>query len=69
MAVNTLWTIKIEAVLGDARVAPAVGAIVQAAKTGKIGDGKVFVSSVQNAIRIRTGETGEQAICEVEIMA
>ena len=60
--VDFLPKIKIEVVLGDAQVGPAVDAIVQAAKTGKIGDGKVFVSSVQNAIRIRTGETGEQAI-------
>ena len=60
--VDFLPKIKIEVVLGDAQVAPAVDAIVQAAKTGKIGDGKIFVSSVQNAIRIRTGETGEQAI-------
>lgn len=60
--VDFLPKIKIEVVLGDAQVAPAVDAIVQAAKTGKIGDGKVFVSPVENAIRIRTGETGEQAI-------
>ena len=60
--VDFLPKIKIEVVLGDAQVAPALDAIIQAAKTGKIGDGKVFVSSVQNAIRIRTGETGEQAI-------
>jgi nitrogen regulatory protein P-II 1 len=60
--VDFLPKIKIEVVLGDAQVAPAVDAIVQAAKTGKIGDGKVFVSSVENATRIRTGETGEQAI-------
>ena len=60
--VDFLPKIKIEVVLGDAQVASAVDAIVQAAKTGKIGDGKVFVSSVLNAIRIRTGETGEQAI-------
>jgi nitrogen regulatory protein P-II 1 len=60
--VDFLPKIKIEVVLGDAQVAPAVDAIIQAAKTGKIGDGKVFVSSVQNVIRIRTGETGEQAI-------
>lgn len=60
--VDFLPKIKIEVVLGDAQVAPAVDAIVQAAKTGKIGDGKVFVSSIQDATRIRTGETGEQAI-------
>ncbi|HEY5480164.1 MAG TPA: P-II family nitrogen regulator, partial [Verrucomicrobiae bacterium] len=44
------------------QVASAVEAIVKAAKTGKIGDGKVFVSSIENAIRIRTEETGEQAV-------
>jgi nitrogen regulatory protein P-II 1 len=60
--VDFLPKIKIEVVLGDAQVTPAVEAIVKAAKTGKIGDGKIFVSSVQDAIRIRTGETGEQAI-------
>jgi nitrogen regulatory protein P-II 1 len=60
--VDFLPKIKIEVVLGDAQVTSAVEAIVKAAKTGKIGDGKVFVSSIQNAIRIRTGETGEQAV-------
>ena len=54
--------IKIEVVLADAQVSPAVEAIVKAAKTGKIGDGKVFVSTIENAIRIRTEETGEQAV-------
>jgi nitrogen regulatory protein PII len=60
--VDFLPKIKIEVVLADAQAAPAVEAIVKAAKTGKIGDGKVFVSSVENAIRIRTEETGEQAV-------
>ena len=60
--VDFLPKIKIEVVLGDAQVASAVDAIVKAAKTGKIGDGKVFVSSIDNAIRIRTEETGEQAV-------
>ena len=54
--------IKIEIVLADGMVNQAVDAIVKAAKTGKIGDGKVFVSPVENAIRIRTEETGEQAV-------
>jgi nitrogen regulatory protein P-II 1 len=45
-----------------ARVNAAVDAIVKAAKTGKIGDGKVFVSPIENAVRIRTEETGEQAV-------
>jgi len=53
---------KIEVVLGDSQVPAAVEAIVKAAKTGKIGDGKVFVSAIENAIRIRTEETGEQAV-------
>ena len=65
-AVNTPWIscpkIKIEVVLGDSQVTSAVDAIVKAAKTGKIGDGKVFVSTIENAIRIRTEETGEQAV-------
>ena len=60
--VDFLPKIKIEVVLGDAQVASAVDAIVKAAKTGKIGDGKVFVSSIDNASRIRTEETGEQAV-------
>ncbi|MGO8930370.1 MAG: P-II family nitrogen regulator [Limisphaerales bacterium] len=60
--VDFLPKIKIEIVLGDSQVTGAVDAIVKAAKTGKIGDGKVFVSSIENAIRIRTEETGEQAV-------
>ena len=60
--VDFLPKIKIEVVLGDAQVAAAVDAIIKAAKTGKIGDGKVFVSTIENAIRIRTEETGEQAV-------
>jgi nitrogen regulatory protein P-II 1 len=60
--VDFLPKIKIETVLPDAQVEAAVEAIIKAAKTGKIGDGKVFVSSIQNAVRIRTGEMGEQAV-------
>jgi nitrogen regulatory protein P-II 1 len=60
--VDFLPKIKIEIVLPDNQVAAAVEAIVKAAKTGKIGDGKVFVSPIENAIRIRTEETGEQAV-------
>jgi len=60
--VDFLPKIKIEVVLADARVSSAIEAIVKAAKTGKIGDGKVFVSPIENAIRIRTEETGEQAV-------
>jgi nitrogen regulatory protein P-II 1 len=60
--VDFLPKIKIEVVLAENMVNSAVEAIVKAAKTGKIGDGKVFVSSIDNAIRIRTEETGEQAV-------
>jgi len=60
--VDFLPKLKIEVVLADVNVAAAVEAIVKAAKTGKIGDGKVFVSAIENAVRIRTEETGEQAV-------
>jgi len=60
--VDFLPKIKIEVVLADSMIDSAVAAIVKAAKTGKIGDGKVFVSTIQNAVRIRTEETGEKAI-------
>jgi|SRR4051794_19921378 nitrogen regulatory protein PII len=60
--VDFLPKIKIEVVLADSMTNSAVDAIVKAAKTGKIGDGKVFVSSIDNAVRIRTEETGEQAV-------
>lgn len=60
--VDFLPKIKIEVVLAEAQVSPAVAAIVKAAKTGKIGDGKVFISPIENAVRIRTEETGDQAV-------
>jgi len=60
--VDFLPKIKIEVVLADAVLESALAAIVKAAKTGKIGDGKVFVSAVEEAIRIRTDETGEKAV-------
>jgi len=60
--VDFLPKIKIEIVLADSQVNSAVEGIVKAAKTGKIGDGKVFVSPIENAVRIRTEETGEQAV-------
>ena len=60
--VDFLPKIKIESVLPDNLAAQAVQAIIKAAKTGKIGDGKVFVSTVEQALRIRTDEKGEQAI-------
>jgi len=60
--VDFLPKIKIELVLGDELLENAVATIVKAAKTGKIGDGKVFVSPVEEAIRIRTEEKGEAAV-------
>ncbi len=60
--VDFLPKIKLEIVLADGRTAEAVDAIVKAAKTGKIGDGKVFVSAIESVTRIRTEETGEQAV-------
>jgi nitrogen regulatory protein P-II 1 len=60
--VDFLPKIKLEVILADSSVDSAIKAIVAAAKTGKIGDGKVFVLPVENAIRIRTEETGEQAV-------
>src|SRR4051812_2937949 len=60
--VDFLPKIKLEIVLADSMVEQAVASIVKAAKTGKIGDGKVFVSSVEDAIRIRTDEHGEKAV-------
>ncbi len=60
--VDFLPKIKIEVVLPDNLVAGAVEAIIKAAKTGKIGDGKVFVSAIENVTRIRTEETGENAV-------
>ena len=60
--VDFLPKIKIEVVLGDGQVEAASAAIIKAAKTGKIGDGKVFISPVEEAIRIRTEEVGEKAV-------
>ena len=60
--VDFLPKIKIETVLPEALVESAVEAIIKAAKTGKIGDGKVFVSTVEDARRIRTDERGESAV-------
>src|SRR5512143_1768701 len=60
--VDFLPKIKIEVVLADSMVSPAMDAIVKAAKTGKIGDGKVFVTAIENAVRIRTEEIGEAAV-------
>jgi nitrogen regulatory protein P-II 1 len=60
--VDFLPKVKIEVVLTDDMVDTAVAAIVAAARTDKIGDGKIFVSSIEQAIRIRTGETGDEAV-------
>ena len=60
--VDFLPKIKLELVLGDHQVTDAVNAIVKSAKTGKIGDGKVFVSTIEQAVRIRTEEKGEAAV-------
>ncbi|TGY89569.1 P-II family nitrogen regulator [Marinicauda algicola] len=60
--VDFLPKIKIELVVADNRVDAAIEAIQNAAQTGRIGDGKIFVMPVETAIRIRTGETGEEAI-------
>jgi len=54
--------VKIEAVVPDTMVERAISTIVDKARTGKIGDGKIFVSSLEHIVRIRTGETGEEAI-------
>jgi nitrogen regulatory protein P-II 1 len=60
--VDFLPKVKIEVVLNDDMVDAAVEAIIAAARTDKIGDGKIFVSPVEQVIRIRTGETGEDAV-------
>ncbi len=60
--VDFLPKIKIELVLADSQVAAALDAIVKAAKTGKIGDGKIFILPIEEAVRIRTEERGEKAV-------
>jgi nitrogen regulatory protein P-II 1 len=60
--VDFLPKIKIELVVADNQKDAAVGAIIKAAKTGKIGDGKVFVSNIEQAVRIRTEEKGDSAV-------
>jgi nitrogen regulatory protein P-II 1 len=60
--VDFLPKVKIEIVIEDNLVDRAVEAITKAARTGRIGDGKIFVSSIEEVIRIRTGETGSSAI-------
>ena len=61
-AVDFLPKVKIEIVVADNMLEQAIEAIVKAARTGKIGDGKIFVTSVEQVVRIRTGETNEAAI-------
>ncbi|MCE2390408.1 MAG: P-II family nitrogen regulator [Proteobacteria bacterium] len=60
--VDLLPKIKIEVVVADESVSSVIGAITQAAATGKIGDGKIFVLPVEEAVRIRTGESGDTAL-------
>jgi nitrogen regulatory protein P-II 1 len=60
--VDFLPKVKIEIVVADNMVEQAIEAIVKAARTGKIGDGKIFVTSVEQVVRIRTGETDEAAV-------
>jgi nitrogen regulatory protein PII len=60
--VDFLPKVKVEVALSDDLVDRAIEAIIEAAKTGKVGDGKIFVTSLDQVYRIRTGETGDQAI-------
>jgi len=60
--VDFLPKVKVEVILGDSLVERAIEAIVKAARTGKIGDGKIFVTAVEQVVRIRTGESGEAAV-------
>jgi nitrogen regulatory protein P-II 1 len=60
--VDFLPKIKLDIVVGDDNVEAATKAIISAAKTGKIGDGKVFISAIEEAVRIRTDEKGDEAL-------
>jgi len=60
--VDFLPKVKIEVVVKDSEVERGIDAVVKAAKTGKIGDGKIFVTAVEQVVRIRTGETDEAAV-------
>ena len=60
--VDFLPKVKVEVILAEAMVDKAIDAIIKAARTGKIGDGKIFVTEVSQVVRIRTGETGEDAV-------
>ena len=60
--VDFLPKVKVETVVADGTVDDAIAAITKAAATGKIGDGKIFVQPIEQAVRIRTGESGEEAV-------
>jgi nitrogen regulatory protein P-II 1 len=60
--VDFLPKVKIEVVVTDKMLEPAIEALVKSARTGKIGDGKIFVTTVEQVVRIRTGETNEAAV-------
>ena len=60
--VDFLPKVKVEVIIADTLVERAIEAIIKAARTGKIGDGKIFVTNVEQAVRIRTGESGESAV-------
>ncbi|MFU8765920.1 MAG: P-II family nitrogen regulator [Haliea sp.] len=60
--VDFLPKLKLEIAVSEAQLDPTIEAIIKAANTGKIGDGKIFVTEMEQVIRIRTGETGEEAI-------
>ena len=60
--VDFLPKVKVEVIIPDALVERAIEAVVKAARTGKIGDGKIFVTNVEQAVRIRTGESGDAAV-------
>jgi nitrogen regulatory protein P-II 1 len=60
--VDFLPKVKVEVIVGDGLVERAIDSIVKAARTGKIGDGKIFITAVEQVVRIRTGESGEAAV-------
>ena len=60
--VDFLPKVKVEVIIADSLVERAIEAVVKAARTGKIGDGKIFVTGVEHVVRIRTGESGEAAV-------
>jgi nitrogen regulatory protein P-II 1 len=60
--VDFLPKVKVEVIVQEAQVEAAIEAVIKAARTGKIGDGKIFVTAVEQVIRIRTGESGEAAV-------